>query len=283
MQDVMRQIRYLVRDGWVTATILALLALLVHDAVNPSTILLVIAIGVGYSMAFTINDYYDVPIDALCPTKARRNFFVLHAVPQRTVVLAAAGVLTFLILSFAQYGLTGLGVLSVCLAVMFGYSAPPLRLKSRPGWDVITHGLFMETWPYLVCLILIKSRWTSLDTLMTSVAFLSSVAAQLDQQLRDYRLDFRADYNFTVRYGVQVSTRLMVSATVFGCLIFVLGTVFGIVPKFFLPYFLIVLPTVIYRLTHQINGNARSDRLVRLSFISALLYTCILLGYLTLR
>lgn len=283
MQDIIRQIRYLVRDGWVTATILGLLALLVHDAVNSSTILLTIAIGVGYSMAFAINDYYDAPIDALCPEKAGRNYFVLHAVPQRTIVLATAGLVIYLILSFAQFGLTGMGVLFVCLAVMFGYSAPPLRLKSRPGWDVITHGLFMETWPYSMCVILAKSKWTGLDTVMISVAFLSSVAAQLDQQLRDYKVDLRADCNFTVKYGVRVSTRLMVSATTFGCLVFILGTVFGIVPAFFFPYFLIAFPTIIYRLAQQTNGKTRSDRLVRLSFVSALLYTCIVLGYLVLR
>ena len=59
-----------------TALIISMVMLLVHEAVSPQTVLLLGAYSAGYWLAFALNDFYDVPVDALDPAKRERNYFV---------------------------------------------------------------------------------------------------------------------------------------------------------------------------------------------------------------
>ena len=107
-------------DAWGTAFIISMVVLLVHDAATPRTALLLVAYSAGYWLAFTLNDYYDVSVDALDPRKRERNYFVVH--PQRNKL--AWGVIGFLLLGgfvyiFGQFGFMGMGLLAVCLFVMW--------------------------------------------------------------------------------------------------------------------------------------------------------------------
>jgi hypothetical protein len=73
--------------------------------------------------------------------------------------------------------------------VAWAYSAPPLRLKMRPGLDLLTHALFVQTFPYVVSLVLIRARWGLLDWVLLAILFLASLTAQLEQQARDFVVD----------------------------------------------------------------------------------------------
>jgi 4-hydroxybenzoate polyprenyltransferase len=63
-------------DAWQVALVIAMLPLLIHEAVRLETAVLALAIGVGYWFAFALNDYFDAPFDSIDQLKARRNFFV---------------------------------------------------------------------------------------------------------------------------------------------------------------------------------------------------------------
>ena len=62
------------------AGIVCAVALLVHDAVRPSTLVLAVAIALLYWLGYSVNDFFDAAHDSTEPSKARWNFFVQHPV-----------------------------------------------------------------------------------------------------------------------------------------------------------------------------------------------------------
>ncbi len=258
-------------DAWQVAFVIASLALLIHDAFNQQTIALLVAIAGGYWLAFTINDYFDAPFDAQDRRKARRNFFVqqsLSPTAMRVVLLASVVALS---LAFGQFGWRGLLILAVSLFVMWSYSAPPLRFKSRPGVDLLIHAIFVETMPYLIILVVIQATWTRLDTAILAVTFLASLTAQLEQQLRDYGVDTVTVKTFatTVGYGPTRAILQLLTATLilFGALHAAIGTF----PLFVVPIGLIALPALLHRFLRPPEAP-RSERLVVVSTSAGLLY-----------
>ncbi len=102
---------------------------------------------------------------------------------------------------------------------MWSYSAPPMRLKSRPGLDVVTHGFFVLTFPYVMALLLVELSWTRLDWLLLGLVFLASSAGQLNQQIRDFDVDSCTDRNFTTTVGIKTSILWLKVTTVLTVLI----------------------------------------------------------------
>ena len=134
---------------------------------------------------------------------------------------------------------------------MWAYSAPPLRLKSRPVVDIAVHGLFVETFPYVVCLWLPGLAWTFLDGVVLACALLGSVTAQLEQQVRDYALDVRVERNFTTRFGRTTSLRLLQAGTILLLLVALSAVLSGRIPLLLWPIGLIPLPAMLHRLLRR--------------------------------
>ena len=179
-------------DAWGTAVVIAVLAIRVHGGSDWKTSLLILGIGSLYWVGFAYNDFHDAPDDALDPTKGSRNFFVNRAVSTRWAG-ASLGVISLgLILVFGYFGWPALALLVLSLGIMWAYSAPPLRLKNRAGLDLLTHAIFIQSYPYLLVFILLGLTWSRLDTILWTILFLSSLAAQLEQQAGD-SLGGRAD------------------------------------------------------------------------------------------
>jgi 4-hydroxybenzoate polyprenyltransferase len=265
-------------DAWQVAMIIAALALLIHDAVNWMTMLLLLAIGVGYWLAFALNDYFDAPYDATDMYKRERNFFVNHAV-SATVVWGIMGVVTLLlILIFAQYGLIGLEFLLLSYAAMWAYSAPPLRLKNKPGFDLLMHTVFVQTYPYLLCLVLIGANWTLLDGAILLIVSLASLTAQLEQQVRDFEVDRQHEVNFTICTGTQWSLMMLKMITAVLLLTAFYFVISGTIPWFLLPFGVIGLPALLHRFWRR-DETPRSERLVVLSTTAGFLYTSVIFCY----
>jgi 4-hydroxybenzoate polyprenyltransferase len=235
-------------DAWGVAMIVSSLAVVVHDAAGQRAFLLVIAIGVMYLFAYGLNDYFDAPHDAQDPKKLRTNPFASGLVTRRQATMAMALVLAGLAIVFAYLSMLALAALLLFLFVAWAYSAPPLRLKSRPGLDILTHGLFVQTYPYWITALVLGERWLAIDTLLVLLNFLASTSGQLDQQIRDYEVDRRTDRNFTTTVGPRVSMIAMVIATL-GTVLAAL-TVFGLgqAPKALLPFVLLPAPVFALRL-----------------------------------
>lgn len=265
-------------DAWGTTLIVSALALLNHNAFSPRTLLLVLALTTGYWLAFVLNDYFDAPFDAADQGKARRNFFVQHALGKGRALLVSVFVTVLIGTAFLQFGLRGLLTLALSLFVMWGYSAPPLRFKSRPGVDLLIHAIFVETYPYLVVLVLIGAAWQPLDYVLLAVLFLSSAAAQLEQQLRDFEVDSRTGRTFATSIGRRPTRWLLRLDTALLTLVFVLNVVNGTIPPYIAVFGLITLPVMLSRLLRR-RGDSRPEKLVLALATTALLYMGALLLY----
>ncbi|MCA9900369.1 MAG: UbiA family prenyltransferase [Ardenticatenaceae bacterium] len=265
-------------DAWQVALVIAALPLLIHDAIRWETAVLVLAIGVGYWFAFALNDYYDAPFDALEPQKAARNFFVQRSVPGWQLWLFTAVLLSLVAWGYAQFGWPGWLFWGVSCFVAWAYSAPPLRLKMRPGFDILTHALFVQTFPYLVCLVLIQAAWGVLDWVVLAILFLASLTAQLEQQARDFEVDLEAGSTFATELGRERVIKLLRGATAVCLLIALISILSGTIPWFLLPFGVIGLPALLHRFLRS-SETPRSERLVILSTTAGFLYTGLVFCY----
>lgn len=262
-------------DAWGVTFIIGSVALVVHNAFTLPNLLLPLTVASCYWLGFAVNDYFDAPFDAQDTNKARRNFFVTHPISRRLAtalfVLAASGIFAVL----AQYGGRSIAVMLMGCLAMWLYSAPPLRLKSRPVFDLLMHMLFVQTFPYAVCIFLLGLQWSAVDGALLSIFGLASLAAQLEQQVRDYAVDVRTDRNFTTVYGVQTSSRLLKITSALLLLNFVWHVLAGVIPIQIVPFGLIFLPILLHRFLRA-TTTPRSERLVRVGVVVALVYVGVL-------
>ena len=265
-------------DAWQVALVIATLPLLIHGAIRRETAVLVLALGVGYWFAFALNDYFDAPFDQLDEPKAQRNFFVQQPLPGWLVAVFSLGFLILIAAAFAPFGVRGWLLWLISCFVAWAYSAPPLRLKMRPGLDLLTHALFVQTFPYVVCMVLIRASWGLLDWVLLAILFLASLTAQLEQQARDFDVDVQAGGTFTTWLGqgrVVRGLRWITAVCLLIALVFVLT---GTIPWFLLPFGLIGLPALLHRFWRT-PETPRSERLVLLSTTAGFLYTGVIFCY----
>ncbi len=272
-------------DAWGVALICSALALVVHNAISIQTILLIVAISFGYWFAFAVNDYFDAPYDGLDQDKAQHNVFVearSKARGKQKVLLAFGLISLLLLLPFATFGTRGLLWYGVSLFVVWAYSAPPLRLKNRPGIDLLVHALFVETYPYALCLFLLDVEWIGLDRFILSITFLGSLAAQLEQQVRDYDLDARTGKTFATTIGRRPTYFLLQLTTVITLLVALIHWLRGDVPLYLVPIGLIALPALVHRLLRGPHVH-RSRWVVYLSAVAGLIYVAGVFIYFAMR
>ena len=267
-------------DAWGVALVIAVLALIVHDALNWHNASILLAIACTYWLGFAYNDYRDAPHDALDETKGRNNFFVACQIPRKWVILSLFALSFVLALgAFILFDLRGLLVAAVSLPVIWAYSGRPIRLKSRPGLDLLTHTFFVETYPYAVTLLLLGVAWSRLDVALVVIFFFGSLSAQLEQQVADYEIDARTEPNFTTRLGPGRTMHLLRLTTI---LLAVAGFWFffeGTIPLYMVPFGLITAPMLAHRFLRR-PGQQRLKALTRGSMVAGLLYAGVVLaGY----
>ena len=265
-------------DAWQVTLVIAALPLLIHDSIRWDTAVLVLSIGAGYWFAFALNDYFDAPFDQLDGKKAQRNFFVQQPIRLRLLILLSAVLLAGVAAAYAQFGALGWLLWAVSCFVAWAYSAPPLRLKMRPGLDLLTHALFVQTFPYLVSMLLIRAHWFALDWVLLAILFLTSLTAQLEQQARDFLIDLHTGGTFTTQVGrerVVWGLRVATAVCLFLALISILN---GTIPWFLLPFGLIGLPALLHRFWRRPEAP-RSERLVLLSTTAGFLYMGLIFCY----
>lgn len=258
-------------DAWGLSLVIATVCLLIHEAVSPDNIVLLLTLGGMCWLAFAVNDYCDAPLDGHDTNKTRRNFFVRHQVPLRLLLVGLGLAVVVIGVGFARFGERGLLLFVLSVAAMWAYSAPPLRLKARPGFDLIMHAAFVQTFPYLACLILIDTPWTLLDGILLAGLALSSLAAQLEQQARDFALDSQSERNFTVVVGRCAAVWLLRAVSLTFVVILFGALLGGVIPLFLLPFGLIALPVVIHRFVRRAD-QPRSQRLILITLLLAALY-----------
>jgi chlorophyll synthase len=244
-------------DAWGVGAIVALLALQIHGRIELGTAALPFLVVASYWLAYTLNDFFDAPHDALEPAKAERNLFVRYAVDRRRAALGFAIATGLLALGFAAFGLRGLLGGAVSLAAAWAYSSPPLRLKSRPGLDLATHCIFVQTYTYFLCLLVIDAEWLPIDALILGINFLASLSGQLAQQVRDFEVDSRSDVNFATTVGLRATAWSLRGVTASLVILVAFGFGFRWLHWTLLPFALAFLPTAALRIG---NHEARRPR-----------------------
>lgn len=260
-------------DAWGTTFIIGLMCLLLHGA---SAWGLVLTVTVGYWFGFAVNDYFDAPVDRLDPDKAARGYFTTVHVPPLLALAVAVVIAALALPVFLSYGARGIAVFAVALAIVWAYSAPPLRLKSVPGFDVLTHALFVQTFPYVLIMVLLGLPWTPLDAVMIAGFLLASTSAQLEQQVRDYDTDRLSERNFTIWIGRNRSAFLMRLLTLVLLVVVSLHVLNGVIPAYLAPFGLVCVPLLLHRFVRR-PDQPRSEWLFRATVVVALSYAALLL------
>ncbi|MBL8153132.1 MAG: UbiA family prenyltransferase [Anaerolineae bacterium] len=262
-------------DAWGLTLVICALPLLIHQVrLTPLSLALIVTVTVCYWLGFAVNDYFDAPFDAQHHDKRRRNFFARQTVGKGWLRLGLLAAFGSAVIVLAQFGLKG------ALVALFGglalwlYSAPPARLKTRPGWDLLMHVLFVQTFPYAVVMYLLVLPWQAIDTVLLTTFGLASLTAQLEQQIRDYEVDSRTERNFTTVVGIRWSSRLLRFGTILLIANVTLHTLAAVIPLALAPFGIIALPILLHRFLRS-SSAPRSEWLVRLSVAAALLYAVI--------
>lgn len=263
-------------DAWITTFAISVTALFVHGRLNPDNLLLSAAIAVGYWAAFALNDYYDIDVDRLDPQKTVNNFFIHLSDPLKSLRIILLLSAVFVVPVFWRYGWPALGVATVSAVVMWAYSAPPLRLKLRPIFDLAVHALFVQTFPYITTLILVKASWLPLDGVLLTLGLLTSSAAQLEQQIRDADQDARIGQTTTLLIGPSRALVLLKSITGFTIAYGLFFVAIGIIPPAVAPIGIIAIPAIIPRFWRTVN-QPRPEKLIRFLLFIGVVYVVTLI------
>lgn len=156
-------------------------------------ILLFFTIGILLlAFGFSINNFFDIREDREkgqvknLLIQNKRNFFFSFSPGILALFLSAYfGKEVFLFILIA--GLIG-----------FFYSAPPLRMKSRPFLDLISHGLFAGALIFLFPVLVFAPQLTSFHYLVALSVFYLSATIEMRNHLEDYQSDLRASLKTTV-------------------------------------------------------------------------------------
>ena len=263
-------------DAWGVGLIVCLVALLVHDAIAFRPLLLALGLAGMYGLGYAVNDWFDAPHDARDAAKVRVNFFVRHPVPPRRAArLFAVGFALFAGPFFA-YGTRGATLLAIATLVLWSYSAPPLRLKARPGLDLLTHAVFVQTYAYAACVLAIGARWARVDIAVLLANFCASLSGQLAQQLRDYAVDSVTERTFTTAVGQRTAARCLrlVTLAMVGVVLGALGA--HVLPLRFAPLAVAFAPAALARV--RAPRRSASRMIAAGSTAAALAYTGLLVA-----
>jgi len=199
-------------------------------AIFASIILLFLAFG------FAINDSFDAKEDEY--KKRGTSPLVSKELNFKNSLIFA----TLLALLGLIFSLTfGLKVFLFCLTGVITtifYSAPPLRLKSRPLLDLISHGFFAGAFIFILPLLIFNPELIVKYYPITLSIFYLSVILELRNHLEDFEIDKAAGLKTTACVlGRENSERLLRYLTILFPLI--LFPVYSLISWQYLIFFLI--------------------------------------------
>jgi chlorophyll synthase len=192
-----------------------------------------------------VNDAHDLPGDLVNPRKAGSPLVSgrLTVATVRTIALAAAA--AALIVSL-RVGVTFAAGALLALTLGWLYSAPPVRLKARPGADVAANALALGALGPL-------AGWTAIHPLsgypwpISVQGVLVGAALYVPTTLADYRSDLASGYRtVAVRLGPHRTYLLGLAAwTAAGGLSAVLAATGTVIPRRMFPFEAVTVPGLI--------------------------------------
>ncbi|MFC0627167.1 UbiA prenyltransferase family protein [Kribbella deserti] len=215
-----------------------------------------------------INDAYDLPGDRLNPRKSKSPLLD-GRVSVRTAkwIAAVAGIASLAV------GLT-VGVvfaLGVLLAAVLGYaySVPPVRLKTRAGFDVAVNSLALGAFGPLAGWAAVTSDLGGFPWLMALQGTLVAVGLYLPTTLADLDADRAAGYQtIAVRLGASTTYRLGFAAWIAAAgLSVVLAAADAVIPRSMLVLEIVMVPVLVAAYRRLIGPGQTFQRVIVLAFL----------------
>ncbi|MQA77760.1 MAG: hypothetical protein GEV10_04660 [Streptosporangiales bacterium] len=191
-----------------------------------------------------VNDVHDLDGDRRNPRKVRSPLVTGRlsvATTLRVAYLSAAAALLTAVLVGPAFAA---GTLLV-LGLGWAYSVPPIRLKARPGADVVVNALaigVLGPW----------AGWTAVQSpagfpwVMAVQGFLVGVALYVPTTLADRPADLASGYRtIAVRYGRRLTYRIGLAAWVAAASWSLVLTVSGAIPRQVLPFQIVLVPGLV--------------------------------------
>lgn len=159
-------------------------------------------------LGFSVNECFDVKEDKF--EKGRINPVEVGDLNFKTalgfsILLGALGV--------GSSAFFGTKVFLFCLTgalVGFFYSAPPLRMKSRPVLDLISHGFFAGAFLVALPFLIFSPQLTLFHYLIIFAIFYVSITLELRNHLEDYESDKKAGLRtFACVFGYEKSSKAL--------------------------------------------------------------------------
>ncbi len=225
-----------------------------------------------WAATLLINDVHDLEGDRLNPRRVRSPLVLGHL--RAGFVKGAAYVFAAVALGLALVvGLWFALFVLVALLLAWAYSVPPLRLKTRPGMDLIVNALGVGLGAALSGWVL-AAPVAQFPWWLAPQGLLVAVAAYAPTTIVDHDVDKQVDAStMAVRWGPRVAYRVgwwaWVAASVGALLLSYRGIVF---PTRFLPILVIFVPVLLHQY-HVLIGKARTqERLVEGIVVTSLTF-----------
>jgi len=215
VRTIMEFYPFLIMFGFIsTRTYINLMSI----TVSISLLLLLIA-------SFVINDIEDSEDDAKDPKKVKRNPISAGIITKNEgyTFFVAINLLALLPLLFINTAIVLAGFLTA--VVGYVYSASPLRLKSRPIVDVLSHGFFLAG-AQIIIFALLPNNIADNKTLLTFLGiYLFSMGGDLYNEVRDWVVDRKVGLKNSASFlGFNLARYTSYSFYVVGVLMILIST-----------------------------------------------------------
>jgi len=161
------------------------------------------------AFTFAINNYYDIGTDKENPRRATVNALASGAISKHTGMIF---IRLFIIIPMVLSLFITWAVFLFCASLLFFmwmYSAPPLRLKGRPGADIIWH--FIALFALVLWGSSLAGTISQLTLLVAISLGLYGCFAQIDNHIHDYPFDKASgSTTFAVWIGIPNATKALV-------------------------------------------------------------------------
>jgi 4-hydroxybenzoate polyprenyltransferase len=201
------------------------------------------------AFGFSVNNFFDVEED-----REKGEAINLLVQNKKNFLFSISPGILALFLSL-YFGLNVFLFVLVAGLIGFFYSAPPLRMKSRPFLDLISHGFFAGALIFFFPLLIFSQKLTLFHYFIAFSVFYLSVMLETRNHLEDYQSDLRAGLRTTACFlGYKKSANFLKYLAFFYPL--ALSPVFFLISQKFLLLFLILtclfLPLFLLKKKYQI-------------------------------
>jgi 4-hydroxybenzoate polyprenyltransferase len=158
------------------------------------------------SFIFAINNYYDADSDRTNPRRRHKNALASGDISKQGAMAINILCIIIPVLILAWYSLLALVAATSLFILSAIYSIPPVRIKGRPGSDVVLH---FFGFVFIVLLgALIPGSLSQITWLMALSLGVFSCIGQLGNHYADYQFDKESGtQTFAVRFGLDATKK----------------------------------------------------------------------------